>query len=78
MQLWQQPCVWGSWLHTVLAWAGKELGKDPVEAWVPQAYFLSPGPWAWLQVFLGFELKVAPYSSNFLVQYPVSTLFLPG
>lgn len=54
MQLWPQPCVWGLWLHTVLAWAGKELGKDLVEAWVPQAYFLSsPGLWAWLQVSLG-------------------------
>lgn len=57
MQLWQQPCVWGLWLHTVLAWAGKELGKDLVEAWVPQAYFLSPGLWAWLQVSLGLSLR---------------------
>lgn len=37
MPLWQPPCVWGSWLHTVLALAGKELLA--VEAGVPQAYF---------------------------------------
>lgn len=37
MQLWQQPCVWGSWPHTVLAWAGKELLA--VEVGVPQGYF---------------------------------------
>lgn len=37
MQLWQQPCVWGSWLLTVLAWAGKKL--PAAEVGVPQASF---------------------------------------
>lgn len=37
MRLWQQPCVWGLWHHTALAWAGKEFPAVEVE--VPQAYF---------------------------------------